>query len=858
MVVILGFSTAGYLINKSYSDWQMSPTLTSITTHPISSLDFPTVTVCPPKDSHSALNYDLMKADNASLSYKNRNGLKKSVAQLFVYSPHEEYARNMIEATNLENIRQVFEGYQSIPTPYHGSGFEVQAWKSNGSWQTPGYQEDFDASSYKQSKQHCFVLQLPQNIADKIGSGFLEIEIEVDTREEEGWHESVTFLEGSKYKLYKEKKTWSEAEAHCRHEGSHLASVLREDEQKEVSLSSVSDLWIGGSDQEEEGIWKWTDKSVWDYTAWDVGAGQEEDVQNCLYTQGMVWNDASCDATRAFICQEYLKKVTGTVSFRYAKKDLSFDKVQLFYHYKFTNQSLLESWDNKRMTGFKVIWKIWKCSEDLEIFTEELGRNIQTPLLGEQLNENFLGIDHTFKSTLRFPENISELVGSGSLVIHLETRTREEGEYVKTNKGGPNQLKLYIEAKNWKDASDHCQTEGGQLASVLSAEEQMKVEKLTGDGTVVWIGASDEEEEGVWGWSDGSPWNYTNWKSGFGNRGKGKNCAEFAIPSTLFGRLKGSGWADVSCTILHSFICQFTSRIIRGHYNMTLELTKEQLTFSFFEATFKYEVSGKELLGSWQNDLVSGFRLSWYLKDRNGKSLTELLPDKSSDWKPAVTTVSRRRDPILTKTVQLALRARLSGLTKGEIIASVVREKANLVLSKKLNYKSMCSEGLVNVVNQTWLFGQISLGTQNVTPTIKGQVLDDDIVTGLMMLAAMVYCSESVALSQFLTELVSTQSPRTIIKASVNILQSGNIKKRMDREYMNNFYSSLDKIFNFQLGKIILAVSSPLEIKGLIALELPYLTKYLQEVNECLRKGDCQEVRNLVNSLGKISLQLDS
>ena len=498
MVVILGFSTAGYLINKSYSEWQISPTLTSITTYPISSLDFPTVTVCPPKDSHTALNYDLMKADNNSLSDKNRDDLKKSVEQLFVYSPHEDYARNTIEATNLANIRQVFEGYQSIPTPYHGSGFEVQTWKPNGSWQTPGYQEEFDASFYKESKQYRFVLQLPQNLAEEIGSGFLKIEMEINTRQGKGWHEFVTYSQGTKIKIITEKKTWVEAETHCQLGGGHLASILKLNEQKEVSALSGSELWIGGSDQEEEGAWNWTDKSVWDYTAWDVGAGEERDGRNCLYTQGMEWNDASCNAKKAFVCQKSPQKVNGTATLRYTKKEISFDKVQIVYQYKLTNQSLLDFMENKKLTGFKVSWEIVKHSEELEIVTEELGKNIKTPLLGKHLSEKFLGIDHTFKSTLRFPENISELVGSGSLVIHLETSTREEGEYVKTNKGGPKQLKLNIEAKSWKDASDHCLTEGGHLASVLSTDEQMDLEKLIGSGIVVWIGASDQEEEGVW------------------------------------------------------------------------------------------------------------------------------------------------------------------------------------------------------------------------------------------------------------------------------------------------------------------------------------------------------------------------
>ena len=58
-VVIFGFSFAFYLINDSYNDWQASPIATSISTHPISELDFPTVTVCPPEGPNTALNYDL-------------------------------------------------------------------------------------------------------------------------------------------------------------------------------------------------------------------------------------------------------------------------------------------------------------------------------------------------------------------------------------------------------------------------------------------------------------------------------------------------------------------------------------------------------------------------------------------------------------------------------------------------------------------------------------------------------------------------------------------------------------------------------------------------------------------------------
>ena len=50
----IGFFLAGVLITNSYSAWQESPISSSITTHPIAELDFPTVTVCPPRGSHTA------------------------------------------------------------------------------------------------------------------------------------------------------------------------------------------------------------------------------------------------------------------------------------------------------------------------------------------------------------------------------------------------------------------------------------------------------------------------------------------------------------------------------------------------------------------------------------------------------------------------------------------------------------------------------------------------------------------------------------------------------------------------------------------------------------------------------------
>ena len=68
LVVIAGFAGAGYLIQSSFSDWRESPIASSVSTHSIADLEFPTVTVCPPEGSNTALNYDLLRLRNRTLT----------------------------------------------------------------------------------------------------------------------------------------------------------------------------------------------------------------------------------------------------------------------------------------------------------------------------------------------------------------------------------------------------------------------------------------------------------------------------------------------------------------------------------------------------------------------------------------------------------------------------------------------------------------------------------------------------------------------------------------------------------------------------------------------------------------------
>ena len=128
VIVSLGFLGAGFLIGESYNEWQKNPISTSITTKPIADLDFPVVTVCPPKDSNTALYHDLVKAGNGTLSEKDTRLLKKAAYNIFLKKPHNDYVKGMLTNLHMGRIDQFLQGFYSLPMPYNSdNALQVKA-----------------------------------------------------------------------------------------------------------------------------------------------------------------------------------------------------------------------------------------------------------------------------------------------------------------------------------------------------------------------------------------------------------------------------------------------------------------------------------------------------------------------------------------------------------------------------------------------------------------------------------------------------------------------------------------------------------------------------------------------------------
>ena len=137
-------------------------------------------------------------------------------------------------------------------------------------------------------------------------------------------------LSGSCYVLFTAPaETWNNARAKCESLGAQLVKIETAFENEFLkrtflmsSGTSGVTYWIGLSDQEEEGEWKWTDSSLlrnYMYTEWSTGNPNNlRGKQDCGHiAQGTFdlkgypfegfdgeWNDLECDFRLGYICEK--------------------------------------------------------------------------------------------------------------------------------------------------------------------------------------------------------------------------------------------------------------------------------------------------------------------------------------------------------------------------------------------------------------------------------------------------------------------------------------------------------------------------------------------------------------------------
>ncbi|MDY6016055.1 MAG: lectin-like protein, partial [Oscillospiraceae bacterium] len=137
-----------------------------------------------------------------------------------------------------------------------------------------------------------------------------------------------TVYKGHIYSVYNDSLSWTGAKAFCENIGGHLVTITDQEEQEVVNNLITGQMkglyWIGASDSETEGTWKWVTDEPFDYSNWGTNepSGTSSDTQDYVqvystdyssikplgcwnddYNSGSTNNDYYRPANIGFICE---------------------------------------------------------------------------------------------------------------------------------------------------------------------------------------------------------------------------------------------------------------------------------------------------------------------------------------------------------------------------------------------------------------------------------------------------------------------------------------------------------------------------------------------------------------------------
>ncbi|XP_029110201.1 CD209 antigen-like protein C [Scleropages formosus] len=114
------------------------------------------------------------------------------------------------------------------------------------------------------------------------------------------------------YYISHEKKNWDDSKRYCTDRGADLVIINSKEEQAFIDHFQGS-FWIGLSDKETEGIWKWVDGTIMPQYEGIWCSDQPDNFkrgEDCVETRLMEpepnkrWNDLPCDNVLRWVCEK--------------------------------------------------------------------------------------------------------------------------------------------------------------------------------------------------------------------------------------------------------------------------------------------------------------------------------------------------------------------------------------------------------------------------------------------------------------------------------------------------------------------------------------------------------------------------
>ncbi|XP_052464232.1 CD209 antigen-like protein C isoform X3 [Carassius gibelio] len=125
----------------------------------------------------------------------------------------------------------------------------------------------------------------------------------------DGW----IYYQSSFYYMSNETRNWTESSKDCQKRGADLIIInTREEQDFAKKITAKREFWIGLTDSEVEGTWKWVDGSTLTYEFWERETKEPNGgtLENCVVTyltkvpQLKGWLDNTCNGPHQWICEK--------------------------------------------------------------------------------------------------------------------------------------------------------------------------------------------------------------------------------------------------------------------------------------------------------------------------------------------------------------------------------------------------------------------------------------------------------------------------------------------------------------------------------------------------------------------------
>ena len=365
------------------------------------------------------------------------------------------------------------------------------------------------------------------------------------------------------------------------------------------------------------------------------------------------------------------------------------------------------------------------------------------------------------------------------------------------------------------DAKQFCVKRKSHLASINNYDD---IRAISSFGGKVWLGGTDEVNEGEWLWDDGTQ--VPN-KSALSCKSKEKMTKEELNMHTTCQLWQDdhpkegdhlncltqnqNRWYADTCTTLkgRSVWCEVLPINLTNSTQKTFQL--DDMKFSQIEFWWQPNKSKlKNYCGA--RKIMPGFMISWTtqynrqnLKPDNDIKLMKKKSTKIKYWK------------VLTKFYiylqwhvrNMVLQSKKQNMTDVEIWDIVIMHKESLVIDRSV----FCSNGYAETTYLDNIFETLKCKLSKKKMVIEYTETDQDRLLTFDIFSHLLYCDEEAnQVYSFYHNLLHTGSVRAILQATVNNLKLTDLKDET-RAALKQIYLKTVEMFGLQSGNILRALS---------------------------------------------------